>query len=246
VAFNHGKQGAVYVGGYDLTSYITDADTAHSRDMAQTTTLGLGHHTFVPGQASAVLTLEGLFDGATGAVWEILSTLKNAATQGTAQHFPAGDTAGELVDNIYGYESSINPAIDAGDAVQLSAEFTSNVAAETGERTHGLEARTSSGTSTILDQLNPSTNGWAAYLVVTDVSGALPTLDVEIHDSNDNFAADDTLLTGAAFTQVTSANQSQRLAVLTAGTSVKRYIRADYTIGGTTPSFKFHVNFVRF
>ena len=64
--------------------------------------------------------------------------------------------------------------------------------------------------------------------------GTTPTLDVKIQDSADNSTFADVL--GKVFTQVTGASASiQSLAIDTR--AVKRYIRADLTITGTSPTF---------
>jgi len=64
--------------------------------------------------------------------------------------------------------------------------------------------------------------------------GTTPTLDVKIQDSADNSTFTDVL--GKVFTQVTGASASiQSLAIDTR--AVKRYIRADLTITGTSPTF---------
>lgn len=81
-------------------------------------------------------------------------------------------------------------------------------------------------------------NSAAFSLEVGAVSGTSPTLDVKIQESADGSTnwAD---VSGAAFTQVTAANNSQILRVEGLGTSRKRYLRAVATIAGTSPSFTF-------
>ena len=64
--------------------------------------------------------------------------------------------------------------------------------------------------------------------------GTTPTLDVKIQDSADNSTFADVL--GKVFAQVTGASASiQSLAIDTR--AVKRYIREDLTITGTSPTF---------
>ena len=62
--------------------------------------------------------------------------------------------------------------------------------------------------------------------------GTNPTLDAKIQDSADNSTFAD--ISGKVFTQVISAS-IQSLAIDTR--AVKRYIRADLTITGTSPTF---------
>ena len=63
--------------------------------------------------------------------------------------------------------------------------------------------------------------------------GTNPTLNVKIQDSADNSTFADVL--GKVFTQVTGNASIQSLAIDTG--AVKRYIRADLTITGTSPTF---------
>jgi len=78
-------------------------------------------------------------------------------------------------------------------------------------------------------------NSAAVILEVGAVSGTSPTLDVKIQESAD--ASTWTDVSGATFTQVTAANNSQIMRIEGLGTSRKRYIRAVATVGGTSPSF---------
>jgi len=63
--------------------------------------------------------------------------------------------------------------------------------------------------------------------------GTAPTLDAKIQDSADNSTFAD--IPGKVFTQVTGNASIQSLAIDTR--AVKRYIRADLTITGTSPTF---------
>lgn len=66
------------------------------------------------------------------------------------------------------------------------------------------------------------------------VSGATPTLDGKLQDSADGATgwAD---VSGATFTQVTAANNVQKIVVR--ANAMRRYVRYVGTIGGTSPSF---------
>lgn len=73
-------------------------------------------------------------------------------------------------------------------------------------------------------------------LVILEMSaggGTTPTLDVKLQDSPDNSAWTD--ITGKAFTQSTTAESRQVMAVDLNGAN--RYIRAVKTITGTSPTY---------
>lgn len=73
-------------------------------------------------------------------------------------------------------------------------------------------------------------------------TGTTPTLDVKLQDSDDNSTFAD-ISPAVAFAQVTGAGVStQRIGA--SADSLRRYVRAVATIGGTTPSFTFSVNLI--
>ncbi len=75
-------------------------------------------------------------------------------------------------------------------------------------------------------------------------TGTSPTLDLSFEESDDNTTftavAAGAFDGGANFTQVTGTASQQEL-TFDVGAR-KRYLRAKWTIGGTTPSFTFSVN----
>ncbi len=100
------------------------------------------------------------------------------------------------------------------------------------------QTATSTATGTGVD--TKGYNSAMAVLEVGAVSGTSPTLNVKIQDSADNSTFAD--VSGLTLTQVTAANNSQVLRIDGLNTStLRRYLRAVGTIGGTSPSFAFSV-----
>lgn len=98
-------------------------------------------------------------------------------------------------------------------------------------------ARTATGTGSSIDVRTQ--NGLAAVMLSAAAgTGTTPTLDVTIQDSVDG-STGWTNITGAAFTQVTTADSAQKIGVNL--DACRGFIRASWTIGGTTPSFNFAV-----
>lgn len=90
-------------------------------------------------------------------------------------------------------------------------------------------ARTATGTGSAVE---PGDRGVARlFLNVTAASGTSPTLNVTIQTSNDG----STWRSAGTFTQATAVS-SQR-----ATFNIDRYVRATWTIAGTTPSFTFSI-----
>ena len=84
-------------------------------------------------------------------------------------------------------------------------------------------------------------NGLSARLSAGAVSGTSPTLNVKMQASPDG-SGSWVDIPGAAFTQVTAANQTQTIRFQmppapNATAPAYRYVRAVATIGGTSPSF---------
>lgn len=102
--------------------------------------------------------------------------------------------------------------------------------------------RTSTLTGTGIDVLHYE--GVAlAVLNASAGTGTNPTLDVKLQHSDDNSTYAD--VTGATFTQVTNDAGSAGVQVMRINVSdLKRYLRVIGTIGGTSPSFDYGVDFV--
>lgn len=102
-----------------------------------------------------------------------------------------------------------------------------------------ITATTTNGSAVnILDYEGPV----VIVLDARNVAGATPTLDVKIQDSADGSTgwAD---VSGAAFTQVTTGQSSQRIVV--DSNACKKFIRDVGTIGGTsTPSYIWSANLI--
>jgi hypothetical protein len=74
-----------------------------------------------------------------------------------------------------------------------------------------------------------------AFLRISAASGTTPTLDVKFQDSYDGTNWVD--VASGAFAQKTAANYSTLVL-----SNVGPYLRAVYTVGGTTPSFTFDLS----
>lgn len=104
--------------------------------------------------------------------------------------------------------------------------------------TAGKRTDTAATNGASLDGTAASTTGWAAYLHVTALTGTNVVVTLEDSADNVSFAA----FTGSAFTSVTSAPGSERIAGAS-GATVRRYVRAVTT--GTFTSATFLVAFTR-
>ena len=63
--FIHGKDTAVYIDEFDLSSYFTSADTSINNSIAETTAYGATDSAFIMGMRSGTLSLSGMWAGDT-------------------------------------------------------------------------------------------------------------------------------------------------------------------------------------
>jgi len=92
---------------------------------------------------------------------------------------------------------------------------------------------TANGTGSPVDTGDGNNWGAALFLNVTAASETSPTLTVTVEDSPDGV----TWYTLATFTQATGVTKEAKRVLDVFG----RYLRVNYTVGGTTPSFAFSV-----
>lgn len=231
MAFKHGSKARVYVNGYDLSAYLKRMRATGDSDVHDTTCFNAVAKEYAPGLKDATLSAEGLFDGDTGGIDEILhAALGNQTSIWT--WYPQGDNA--VGDNGYGFdaiETAYEVETPVEDLAVISADAQSKVGRERIRSLHPLSEESATGNGAALDNGGPTSNGAVAYLQVTDLLGTAPTLDVTIQHSPDNLTWSDLI----TFTQVSSAHVSERK---TFSGIVERYVRVVWTpSSGATAKF---------
>lgn len=230
--FTHGKQAKVFANGYDVSGYFNSVTVSGEADTAEVSTLGSDSKAYIPGMRDATLSLEGFYAGASGEIDEQLEARLGSTTTWTV--VMTGDTVGALAYCVRAVDTTYEIGAEIGNAVAVTAEGQVTGGREAARVLHPVAARTASGTASGVDNGAATSNGLSAYLHVTAASGTAPTLVVKVQHSADN----STWLDLATFASANAAGTYERVAV--SGT-VNRYIRASYTIGGTSPSFTFHM-----
>lgn len=242
MAFKHGRHARVYANGYNLTGYLKAITVPKTADVGEASVFGLTSKTYVPGMADATLSADGVFDGASDAVDQILEAALGASTNSIWTWFPQGDDAvGATGYGLAGIETGYEIQTPHSDVAALTASAQSVVGRERIISLHPLGSEAATGTGAAVNNGAATAAGGVAYLQVIDVDGTAPTLDVVIQHSSDDFAAD--IETLATMTQVSADHQVERVEV--AGT-VKASVRAIWTIGGADgPAATFNVAFGR-
>lgn len=234
--FTHGKDAKVFANGYDLSGYLTSVTVSGESDTAETSTLGNSAKSYIAGMKDATVKADGFFSGEIGGSDERL-----AAQLGSTVIFTVVLSADAVGANGYGMtaiETTYETGAEIGGAVAASIEGQSSCGQEPIRVLNPLSAQTATGNGTAVDNLVSTANGYSAYLHVTAVSGTTPSMTAKVQHSADNSSWSDL----ATFTAVTAANGYQRI---TGTGTVNRYLRAQWTITGTTPSFTFHLSAAR-
>lgn len=224
MAASHGKNARVYAGGYNLSGYLNSASSQATVDMADATVFTSTDKEFVPGVGDGKFAAEGLFFGAAGEVDAVMA----AAIGDTGviiTHLPTGDAIGErgraISASLAKYD--VQTPVDGVNAVTVDAQ--SAVGAESVIVHRALATATGGGTATTVDGAAASSGGGVGYIQCTALTGG--TAAVVIQHSADDISYVDLI----TFTNITSANQAERVA---ATGTVNRYTRAVWTVTGGT------------
>lgn len=231
------------VDGYDLSGDIGAISRIGGGPAALPIT-GINKSAFerVGGVRDAGIEYQAWFNDAAGQAHPVLSTLTTSDRQivygrGTSLGSPGGCLVCKQVgyDPTRGTDGSL-PITAAGPANGYGLEWGRQLTA-------GLRTDTGATAGTGVDFAASSAFGLQAYLQVTAFSGTDVTITIE--ESSDNGSGDAfAAVTGGAFTAVTSAPITQRIATAT-GLAVERYLRVTTSTSGGFSSVTFCVVVVR-
>lgn len=246
---SHGSKAGLLVSGYDLSPFLNTLNDGVTVDTAESTTFGpLGSpvtaKSYIPGMEDATLDGSGNFvvDNAVGApnkdqIADVLEAAIRAATKPICVRFPFGDGFGvnctgmEADENSYAVDSPINAVVKVTTKLMASggAEPLAVLHALAQEAAPGVPGATLDAGATYLPA---KWKALVAYLHVTNVGGAGPSLTCKVQHSADNA----TWVDLATFAAVTQKHQAQRIIV--ASGAINRYLRANWSIAaGTTATF---------
>ena len=228
--------GRMYAGGLNLSGQTNKMELEIEADELDVSSIQDSWDVTVLGRKRASLSAEGFWSAGTGAPDDLYALL---GTSVPITVMPDG------ADGSTGYSLQSLPVkytpVDAGsgDVMKFSLEAKGNVGrAVKGTVMHAdAAARTSTGNGVArqLGAVSASQRVYAALHVI-EASGTLPTLDVVL--ASDDAGGFPSSTSRIAFTQATgSTSEWKELA----GPVTDDYWRIQYTIGGTSPSFKFVV-----
>lgn len=230
MAVQHGMNADAYLNGYDAGDWLNNASFSMPRDMNDRTVFNnAGAKVYLPTpEKESTASFSGFYDQNGTTITDtgnkaLEDAYDNAigAPTSTVMFFPSGaGTVGNLGMAMLGAITSFEIEEPVDGLAGVSFEMQSTVGKENVKLLAPLAAQEDTFEGTSLDNTDPSSNGGAGYLQVTDcTSGTLPVI-IE-HSEDDSVWA--TLIT---FTNVTADHSHERVAV--SGT-VNRYVRAAAT-----------------
>jgi hypothetical protein len=242
--FRHGKNTIVMFDKYDLSTYFNMATTSAMAEPVDTTTFGSANKTYAVGMKDATVSFEGLWDGSTDAVDEVLSAAVTATADKVITVGSEGAAIGRRAKLINSIESSYEIKAAVADMVTISAEVQASGikgGLDGGVLLAAQQTVSSVTANTSVDNAASSANGGVAHLhVTTNSRDGAATIKVQ-HSANNSTWAD--LVVFDATTSSTTTSQRVEVA---AGTTVNRYIRANVSaIAGSTGSVTITVGFAR-
>jgi len=221
----------IIVGKVPVSCIATAVNPSTSRNVIDRTALCDTDKVFIPGQFEHSLAVSAMFDDdtAAGSYWAELTDNYDSGTLLPITVGPGGLSAGSPVWLAEAYQMSYAPSSSVGDGVDLGLGFATTGVALFGQSITDLAAVSSTSNSAAVDGGAATSNGGIAHLHVTALSSPT-TFDVDIEHSVNGSTSWATL---ASFTQVTTATATERITVAS-GTTVRRYLRAAFTVSGTS------------
>lgn len=238
MAFRHGKNTKVLFNAYDVSGYLNESSLSESVETGETTVYGKAAKTYITGLRDATMSMSGLFDGDANASDALFTAVIGSNTDNIITFAPEGLALGRRVQTLASIQTSYETSSPVADVVSISLEAQADDRIDRGVSLGDLAAVTSTGNGTAHDNTSSTSNGGAATLHVTaNTRNGATTFKVQ--HSADNISWVDL----ATFASVgTSTTTSERVQVT--GT-VNRYLRATYTLAGSTGSITFHISFAR-
>ena len=219
------------VGKVNVSCIATSVTPEGQRATHDRTSLCDTSKVLIPGIRSSTFAVSAMFDDSTsaGSYWSELTDNHASDTLLPVTVGPAGLAAGSPVWLAEAYQMAYKPSASVDGTVDLGLDFEVTGVALFGQSITDLAAVTATAASAAVDGGAASSNGGIAHLHVTALDTPT-TLDVIIEHSVNGSTSWATL---ATFTQITTATGTERV-VVAAGTTVRRYLRASFTVAGTS------------
>jgi hypothetical protein len=244
--FLHGKETELFLCEFDITCFVNNIDLTQDIDLPEVTTFCDDTRRFINGLRNATGSIGGFIDDdADTGIDAILQATFNLPGSSLFTDAPEGFTVGNIAYLFRGLINSYNTTqpVDGVQGFTADLQLDGDLSRGFSLHANAAETTTSDGGSVDLqnaqgyDGAVTSDTGFVAHLHVCAVSGTTPTLDIDLEDSADDMTF--VAITGGTFAQVTALT-CERLET-SPGDVLDNFVRASWTIAGTTPSFTFVV-----
>ena len=247
--FVHGKNTAVYIDEFDLTSYFNDTSIAIDNDVSETTAFGDTNKSFILGTRGGTLSMTGMWAADTDGSDEELQALLGNATTPIITVREGAAAIGSRAVIAQANETSYAITNPIADVVTVSADFEctpNQVSNLTFALAGGVQltagasiAHGSLGNLSSVDNGASSANGGAGTLhIPTNTVNGNTTIKIQ-HSANNSTWAD--LI---SFTVVGASTKTSEIKAVSG--TVNRYLRATASTAGSSGSITFMIAFARF
>ena len=247
--FIHGKNTAVYIDEFDLSSYFNDVSVSLDNDVAETTAFGDTNKAFILGTRGGTLSMSGMWASDTDGSDEALVALLGNATTPILTVRQGAAAIGSRAIIAQANETSYAITNPVADVATISADFEctpNQVSNLTFALAGGVQltagasiAHGSLGDLSSVDNAASSANGGAGTLhVPTNTVNGNTTIKIQ-HSANNASWAD--LI---SFTVIGASTKTSELKAVSG--TVNRYLRATASTAGSSGSITFMVAFARF
>ena len=240
--FIHGKNTAVYIDEFDLTSYFTDTSIALDNDVSETTAFGDTNKSFILGTRGGTLSMSGMWAADTDGSDEELQALLGNATTPIITVREGAAAIGSRAVIAQANETSYAITNPIADVVTVSADFEctpNQVSNLTFALAGGVQLTAGASIAHCsLGNLSSVDNGAGTLHVPTNTVNGNTTIKIQ-HSANDASWAD--LI---SFTVVGSSAKTSEIKAVSG--TVNRYLRASASTAGSSGSITFMVAFARF
>jgi hypothetical protein len=242
--FVHGRQTRILLDNYDVSRYFREVTRANSADQVDTTTFGAGSDkSYIAGWKESGVTLGGLFESSTQIGATASDTMDKYLSTILGRENPnlllaigwEGFALGKPVSIFEGTELGYETSSPIGDVTAVSLSLSSEGPSMQGKSLHDIIAtENATGSGSSVDNGAASANGGVAQLHVP----------ANTRDGSDN-GVGDAWADIATFTAVGASTLASERIVVPDGTTVKRYLRASWTVAGASGAITFNVSFAR-
>lgn len=244
--FLHGKETELFLCEFDISCFVNNIDLTQDIDLPEVTTFCDDTRRYINGLKNATGSIGGFIDDdADTGIDAILQATFNVPTSSIWTDAPNGFAVGNIAYLFRALINSYNTTQPVDGVQAFTADLQLDGDLSRGFSLHANAAETASQNGNGVDLQNAqgydgavtSTTGYVAHLHVCAVSGTTPTIDVAVQDSSDDMAYSDLDL---VFAQATGVS-CERLEQSPGGETVDQFIRSEWVIAGTDPSFTFVV-----